>query len=472
MQEDLKTEKKLIADPVLFGSFFVIMYLCFFHQESLWIDELYSWYFSNPDLEFEELFYTRMITDVHPPLYYSMLHLWGKIFGHSKEALRLFSFIPAILSFVFLFTVKFEWFSKKFTRLLICFIASSFLIFNFSMDARSYEWIFFFSLISSLFFLEMLNNILKNKKERTRNYFFLFISTYILSQLHIVSFLYAGTLIIILLFVSFLHSKRTTVIFALSLGLLSLSSMLFWGFLSLQALEENVGGSHWITLFVAPNQIVSFFGKLFSANIFLIAAISVAFIKKPALLLSTPTIKYSVYLILSFFTLIVLVSLHTPIIYDRYLITVAPPILVVAAMAYESLFDTGLSEKFKNLFRYSLVLSSIFMLALHTSQQKADWEGTADIVHAFPQCNNQEILAAPSLGNWLQSYYFTSEKPKFTEFSKENYSRVTANDCPILSWSVHTKIYRNDLAAFMTKNNLPDNNHTCVETNFAEVCFK
>ncbi len=472
MLTDNKTSTREIANSVIFSGIFTIMYFASFSKESLWIDELYSWYFSTNELSFWELFSTRMTTDVHPPVYYSMLHIWGKVFGHSKEALRLFSFVPAILSFLFLYAIKLDWFDTRFKHLIICLIASSFLLFNFSMDARSYEWIFFFSLVSSLLFLEEINSIINNKKSNLPKIIFLFIFIYILSLIHFVSFIYAGLLIITLLLVSILHSKWPISIMALVLGLFCLGTMLLWMLLSSQALGDNIGGAHWIKFSVAPYQVISFLGKLFSANVILGIVFAVALIKKSSPLFAQVSFRYSAYLTVSFFIVIFLISIHSPIVYDRYLIAVSPPLLFMMAFSIKSLSEDDFYKGFKYLFRYTLVFSIIFMLALHTLRQKAEWEGTADIVRAFPECIDQEILTAPSMGNWLQSYYFTSGKPKFVEFSVENYTRAINNICPILSWSVHLKLYRNDLAGFMRKNDISNRRHNCISQNLAEVCFK
>ena len=56
--------------------------------QPLWWDEGYSVYFATEPLG-RMLWLTAH--DIHPPLYYALLHLWSLIFGHSPVALRLLS---------------------------------------------------------------------------------------------------------------------------------------------------------------------------------------------------------------------------------------------------------------------------------------------------------------------------------------------------------------------------------------------
>ena len=61
---------------------------------SLWHDELYS---LNAAVESPGFAMTRYtLQDVHPPLYYLLLHLWTGLFGTGVVAARLLSLLPAL----------------------------------------------------------------------------------------------------------------------------------------------------------------------------------------------------------------------------------------------------------------------------------------------------------------------------------------------------------------------------------------
>src|SRR5690348_9225277 len=55
-------------------------------DRSLWIDELYSQWFSSRS--FAELWRDVPLYEPHPPVYYSLLKLWSSLFGNSELGLR------------------------------------------------------------------------------------------------------------------------------------------------------------------------------------------------------------------------------------------------------------------------------------------------------------------------------------------------------------------------------------------------
>ena len=62
--------------------------------QPLWWDEGYSVYFATQDLVTLTL---KTASDIHPPLYYYLLHLWIALFGAGAEAVRLLSVFIGVL---------------------------------------------------------------------------------------------------------------------------------------------------------------------------------------------------------------------------------------------------------------------------------------------------------------------------------------------------------------------------------------
>jgi hypothetical protein len=61
-------------------------------QQSLWSDEAWTWYVAHvPD------FWTAVLGDVHPPLYFGLARLWAQLVGESEVALRSFSALWGVL---------------------------------------------------------------------------------------------------------------------------------------------------------------------------------------------------------------------------------------------------------------------------------------------------------------------------------------------------------------------------------------
>jgi len=80
----------------------------------------------------------RMLTDVHPPVYYAAIYLFSQLGGHSDIALRLFSALcacAAVLVFVFSNRSVFSWPARLFAGALAT--SSSFWLYN-SQNARDY----------------------------------------------------------------------------------------------------------------------------------------------------------------------------------------------------------------------------------------------------------------------------------------------------------------------------------------------
>lgn len=63
-------------------------------DRSLWIDELYSQWFSTRS--FAELWRDVPLYEPHPPVYYSLLKLWSSVFGSSELGLRSLSLIASL----------------------------------------------------------------------------------------------------------------------------------------------------------------------------------------------------------------------------------------------------------------------------------------------------------------------------------------------------------------------------------------
>jgi hypothetical protein len=67
-----------------------------------WLDELFTHWVVDPGGDFRQVA-ARLLTDVHPPLYYGLMALYARVFGASEAALRSFSALcgcGAILVFI------------------------------------------------------------------------------------------------------------------------------------------------------------------------------------------------------------------------------------------------------------------------------------------------------------------------------------------------------------------------------------
>lgn len=117
--------------------------IAYLSAPSLWLDEAISANIARSPL-------TSCIQfakgDLHPPLYYLLIHLWSLI-GHDEFTLRLFSVIPNFLSGVILFICVRQMFNPSIALLTLIFFAISPFQIRYSQEVRMYSllglWIVF-----------------------------------------------------------------------------------------------------------------------------------------------------------------------------------------------------------------------------------------------------------------------------------------------------------------------------------------
>lgn len=473
-----------ILGPIPLFFVFLALYFSSFLENGLWLDELFSWYFSDPNLSYYFLLENRMKVDVHPPLYYTALYFWGRLFGGSETSLRLFSLMPVLFSFLFIYFSGLRAFDKENKLALIMLCTTSYLLFKFSMEARSYEWMFFLSLISSFYLLEIISDSRNNHQQKFKNFMFFSVSTYFLCASHLIGFIFGGLLIIFFLIYMFLNENWLYLLAGFAFGIVCAATMAIWLFYSMDAFSSNTGGSHWIRLDMAPMEIVSFIAKLYSVNALLVLAVLYSVYRYRRDLLADHVFSVSLYILVAFLVLLTCISLHTPIIIDRFLIVTAPIFLFLTARSLSVIRSGTVPLLIAGTKRFFPVISLCLMIGVNALAQKSDWAETSEIVRSFPECAGQKILifpafdagviSSPSTGDHAEvivhEYYFPGDKPAFVNLTENNFHQAMQNACPIISWSAHTK--DNPLHHLLKKTGYAGAEFRCISKYRAQVCFK
>lgn len=132
------------------------IYLRLYHlgYQSLWFDE--GWTARVVGMDLGEIV-RDAARDVHPPLYYLILHGWTAFFGRSEWALRLPSALFGILSLFVFYQIGRLLFEREIARLALMLMALSFFFIRYAQEARSYSLLALLALLSILFFLKFLN---------------------------------------------------------------------------------------------------------------------------------------------------------------------------------------------------------------------------------------------------------------------------------------------------------------------------
>jgi mannosyltransferase len=113
-------------------------------KESLWVDEVASWYFAS------DLHRALTAERTNPPLYYTMLYFWMRWFGTSEAAMRSLSVVPSMLSIGLIYSLGKKLLSRRIALIAALYMCvSSFHIF-YAQEARAFATLTCFLLIHTL----------------------------------------------------------------------------------------------------------------------------------------------------------------------------------------------------------------------------------------------------------------------------------------------------------------------------------
>lgn len=144
--------------------------------DSLWFDEVFS--LRAARMSPGDIINLTM-GDVHPPLYYLLLHLWIKLFGGTPGAVRMLSVVFSVLTVTVVYHLALELFSRRAALFAALFTALSPLQVFYAQETRMYAQLTFFAASSVFCFVCWM-------KEGSRLYSVLYlISTALLLYTHI-----------------------------------------------------------------------------------------------------------------------------------------------------------------------------------------------------------------------------------------------------------------------------------------------
>ena len=122
--------------------------------ESIWLDEAYTINISKYDP-------VGIIKEIlrdnenHPPLYYSFMYYWIKVFGDSSISVRLPSVIFGVLSIIAIYKMAILLFNKNAALFSALILATSVYLIGLSQEARSYSLLGLLTLISFYYFTKL-----------------------------------------------------------------------------------------------------------------------------------------------------------------------------------------------------------------------------------------------------------------------------------------------------------------------------
>ncbi len=138
----------LLLVIVLVGFFFRVYRL---GAQSIWYDEAWSVWMSQ--MSVPEMLRSTAALDIHPPLYFFILHYWVILFGTSELAARFLSALFGVLAIPLIFVVGRQLFGKEVGLIAALILALSQFNIWWSQEARGYSLMVFLTLLSMYFFL-------------------------------------------------------------------------------------------------------------------------------------------------------------------------------------------------------------------------------------------------------------------------------------------------------------------------------
>jgi hypothetical protein len=130
-------------------------------NQSLWNDELCSWFYSHYDC-LSDVIDKGVRPDIHPPGYQTVLYFVERYLGDSEAMLRLPSAIAGILSIAAIFLLGKRLYSPWEGLLAAATMAVMWCPIYYSQEARSYALLLLFALLTSYFWIDLVRRLAKN----------------------------------------------------------------------------------------------------------------------------------------------------------------------------------------------------------------------------------------------------------------------------------------------------------------------
>lgn len=229
---------------IILGIIFIV--LSAFH-ENIWFDESYSVAIAKHN--FSEI-WTITGNDVHPPLYYWMLHIVWMIFGNNVIAFRLFSVLAIAILGILGYTHIRKDFGEKVGMLFSFLIYFLPVMCTYSQEVRMYSWSCLIVSLLAIYGYRLYKNI-KDKKElklQNKNLIIFGIFSIMACYIHYYALAVAGIVNFFLLIYLIKNRKDHTKILRnfIILALIQVILYIPW-LLYLKGQVAHVGGGFWIS---------------------------------------------------------------------------------------------------------------------------------------------------------------------------------------------------------------------------------
>lgn len=418
----MKKTKIVHIGIIILGIIFILIPA--FHT-NIWFDESYSIAIANKS--FSEI-WTITGHDVHPALYYWMLHIINLIFGSHILIYRLFSALSIILLGIIGYTHIRKDFGEK-TGILFSFFTYFLPIMNtYAQEIRMYSWTCLIVTMMAIYGYRFYKNIKqKEEKNKLKNLCLFGVFSICSCYIHYYALVTAGLINLILLIYLIKNRKdnkkdlRNFLILAVIQIVLYIPWMVFF-----VVQLKQVGGGYWIQLsligttvdvlsFQFKNQVDSNFmndAKALAALIVSIALYIYLIIKAYKLKNKGESLKpvaLSTGIYIGVIAIILLVSMISPILYARYLLVMTG--LYIFTLSF-------IISKEKNKIVAGIIISITLILAIlgniQNVKENYNKENSEVYDYISSEIKEDDILLYSKIGNGgIIATYFPNNKQYF-----------------------------------------------------------
>lgn len=434
--------------PLIILSIFVIwQYVSHLTTSALWLDELATLFFAEPESAI--YFLANVLQDTSPPLYYILMLFWTKIFGTSDFMVRLPSLLFAIAAPIILI-----YYGRKLAGgLVAASIAAIFLLTmpgmaQYAIEARSYAMVIFFVTALILYSLYLLK-LLDDGKILSRNQLFSFAILGLATSLTHYFGLLAFTVCGLYIFAISLKEKNDNMANLIATGIFSALFYSIWLGLTYLGVRHRLG------------QPDIFTGELLSqlkhlsrlaledrrlAFAFIIPPILLILIKPKKAILKDHNIILPLLLLLFIPLQAKLISFAQPIMTPRNFLVIMPPLFMLSSYSLTKLTNKPIAL----LIAFGLSAYMAYLSPPRLNMIKGEMNLAADYIENISSCQDATIYVAPDLGRGLHHFrhYLTNQSINLiTDMdgaSPEITQEIMEQECPVVLWVMHFEPERHE----------------------------
>ena len=405
-----KKDKILILNIIIIILGTIFISLGAFHT-NIWFDESYSVAISNHS--FSEIWNIGG-NDVHPVFYYMMLKIVSLIFGNNILVFRLFSIVPiVILSILGITHIRKDYGER--TGIIFSFLTLFLpIIAAYSSEIRMYTWIMLFVTITAIY----ANRIYKNELS-IKNWVIFALFSLLSAYTHYYGLMFAG-IINVILFIYLLKNRKgknkDLKIFIIQ-AIVECLLYVPWLYYFIKQLT-SVGGGYWIKLEFPDTlynvlgiqymgNLSNIFGFCFAICLYIYLGFVIYRCKKERISIKNARNSLILYVLIVFIAF--LISLKSPILYPRYLMTITGLLIFFIA-------DIMAKEKSKYITIEICIIIFVTSLISNINIINNNYDNTnmKQIEYLEENIKDDDIIVYSNIGNGsVFAVYFKDNKQYF-----------------------------------------------------------